>query len=235
MTLKEVMAQLQAFGSESIKKIMLKHGVKEPLFGVKVEHLKTIEKKIKKDYALANELFYTGNADAMYLAGLIADDEKMTKADLNKWVKLATSTNISEYTVPWVAAGSKHGFELALEWIDSKEEHIAASGWCTLSGLVASKPDEALDMKLLKTLLGRVEKSIHTAKGREQNTMNGFIISVGSYVKALTQDAISTANKIGTITVDINGTASKVPKATDYIKKISDKGNIGKKKKVLKC
>ena len=48
MTLKEVMAQLQAFGSESIKKIMLKHGVKEPLFGVKVEHLKTIEKKIKK-------------------------------------------------------------------------------------------------------------------------------------------------------------------------------------------
>ncbi|HSD15124.1 MAG TPA: DNA alkylation repair protein, partial [Flavobacterium sp.] len=72
MTTTEIMAQLESFGSENIKKILLKHGVKEPFFGVKIEHLKTIEKKIKKDYALALELYATNNADAMYLAGLIA-------------------------------------------------------------------------------------------------------------------------------------------------------------------
>jgi len=87
MTVKEIMTELEAMGSPNIKKILLKHGVKEPFFGVKVEQLKTIQKKIKKDYALANELFLTKNADAMYLAGLIADDEKMTKKDLQVWVK----------------------------------------------------------------------------------------------------------------------------------------------------
>ena len=85
------------------------------------------------DYQLAKDLYATGNADAMYLAGLIADDEKMTKADLQNWVERAVSNNISEYTVPWVATGSKNGFELALEWIESPQEYIAAAGWATLS------------------------------------------------------------------------------------------------------
>src|SRR5476649_1994810 len=114
MTVNEIMTDLQTMGSESIKKILLKHGVKEPFFGVKIEHLKPIQKKIKTDYQLAKDLYATGNADAMYLAVLIADDEKMTKADLQTWVEQAVSNNISEYTVPWVAAGSKCGYEMAM-------------------------------------------------------------------------------------------------------------------------
>lgn len=235
MTCKEIMAELKSFGSESIKKILLKHGVKEPFFGVKVEHLKTIQKKIKKDYQLANELYATGNADAMYLAGLIADDEKMTKKDLQAWVKAAVSNNISEYTVPWVAAGSRYGLELAMEWINSKEEHIAASGWATLSGLAALKPDSELDITTLKSLIARAEKNIHSAKNRERAMMNGFIISAGTYVTGLTKDALAAAKKIGQVTVDMNGTACKVPDAAEYINKAIGKGQHGKKKKILKC
>jgi len=235
MTVNEIMAELKSFGSESIKKILLKHGVKEPFFGVKVEHLKTIQKKIKMDYGLSLELYNTKNADAMYLAGLIADDEKMTKKDLHSWVKLAVSNNISEYTVPWVAAGSRYGYELALEWIDAREEHIAAAGWATLSGLVALKPDDELDIPALKSLLARIAKNIHTAKNRERSAMNGFMIAAGTYVAGLTKDAIATANKIGPITIDTNGTACKVPSAVEYINKAIDKKIAGKKKKNIKC
>lgn len=235
MTVKEIMTELESYGNPGIKKILLKHGVKEPFFGVKVEHLKIIQKKIKKDYTLALALYATKNADAMYLAGLIADDEKMTKEDLQSWIKIATSTNIIEYTVPWVTAGSPNGLELALEWIDSDEESVATAGWCTLSGLVALKPDSALDLPLLKKLLTRVENKIHTAKNRECHTMNGFVIAIGTYVEPLTEDAKAAATKIGIVTVDMNGTACKVPNAIDYIKKVADKGNVGKKKKMIKC
>jgi len=235
MTVKEIMAELKSFGNEGIKKILLKHGVKEPFFGVKVEQLKTIEKKIKKDYALSKELYLTKNADAMYLAGLIADDEKMTREDLEEWVKLAVSNNISEYTVPWVTAGGRYGFELATTWIDSHDEHIAAAGWATLSNLLALKPDPELKIPTLKKLLTRVEKNIHAAKNRERHTMNGFIIAAGTYVKELNKDAVATANQVGLVTVDMNGTACKVPDAAAYIKKAMDKGSLGKKKKTVKC
>lgn len=235
MNLQEIMDELQSKGSESIKKILLKHGVKEPFFGVKIEFLKPIQKKIKMDYQLAKDLYSTGNADAMYLAGLIADDEKMSRSDLQDWVEKAVSNNISEYTVPWVAASGKYGFELAMEWINSKEEHIVASGWATLSNTIALKPDEELDIPALKKLLEKITETIHAADNRVKYTMNGFIISAGAYVVALTGDAVAAAQKIGAVTVDMNGTSCKVPFAADDIRKIIDRGGIGKKKKTVKC
>jgi DNA alkylation repair enzyme len=235
MTVNQIMTELQSMGSDSIRKILLKHGVKEPLFGVKVEQLKTIEKKVKKDYQPAKDLYATGNADAMYLAGLIADDAHMTAADLQTWVRQAVSNNISEYTVPWVAAGSPHGYELALQWIDAPEEHIAAAGWNTLSNIVALRPDPMLDLPALKALLRRVVKTIDAAGNRVRYTMNNFVTAVGHYVTDLTPDAIAAAKKIGPVTVDMNGTACKVPDAAASIEKARDKGALGKKKKTVKC
>ena len=213
MNVQSVMAELKARGSENIKKIFLKHGIKEPFFGVKVEDLKVIQKKIKKDYQLSKDLYATGNADAMYLAGLIADETKITKRDLSDWVKQAVSTNISEYTVPWITAESNFGYELAIEWIDSKKEFIAAAGWATLASLVAIKPDDELDLESLKKLLTRVEKDIHKVDDRVRSRMNTFIIAVGSHVIALTDTAINTSKKIGAVKVNTDGTACKIPDA----------------------
>ena len=235
MTLEEVMTELKAKGSESIKKILLKHGIKEPFFGVKVEYLKVLQKKIKKDYPLSKELYATGNADAMYLAGLIADEDKMTKKDLSAWVKKAVSTNISDYTVPWIAAESHHGYELALEWIDTKEEFIAAAGWATLSNIMALTPDDKLDLPSLKSLLNRVHKTIHHADNRVRSTMNAFVISVGSYVAPLTDYAIGISEKIGEVNINVGDTACRVPNAKEYITKVRNKGTTGKKKKTVRC
>src|SRR5438270_5709728 len=102
-TAKQIVDELKPLGSESYKKVLLKHGAKEPFFGVKIEDLKKIQKRIKKDHALALDLYATGISDAMYLAGLIADDEKMTKKDLQRWAEEAHMPLLSEYTVPWVA------------------------------------------------------------------------------------------------------------------------------------
>jgi hypothetical protein len=235
MTVKEIMAELESLGSESIKKILAKHGVKEPFFGVKIEYLKPIKKRIKKDYQLAIDLYATGNADAMYLAGLIADDEQMTKNDLQNWVEQAISKNISEYTVPWVTSGSNYGYELATEWINSPDDHIAAAGWSTLGGIVSLKPDDELDVESLRALLNRVSQTIHHASNRVRYTMNGFVIAVGSFVTALHDEAIATANEIGQVDVDMNGTACKLPDAVGYINKVKDKGLLGRKKKTVKC
>jgi 3-methyladenine DNA glycosylase AlkD len=235
MTVNEVMADLQAAGSEKIKSILLKHGVKEPFFGVKVEDLKVIQKKTGKDYELAKGLYATGNADAMYLAGLITDDAKMNKADLQDWVKRAVSNNINEYTVPWVTAGSPHGYELAMQWINDDDEYVAAAGWATLNNILALKPDNELDLDQLKELLDRVERTIHTSQNRVRSVMNSFIIALGTYVTPLTDTAVAAAGRIGQVMVDKGDTACKVPSAAEYIQKAENRGVLGKKKKTVKC
>jgi 3-methyladenine DNA glycosylase AlkD len=235
MTADEILKQIKPLGKDSYKKVLLNHGTKEPLFGVKIEDLKKIQKKVKTDYQLALDLYDTGIYDAMYLAGLVADDEKMTKRDLQNWVTKATSTGISEYTVPWVASESPHGRELALEWIESKKESVASSGWATLSGLVAITDDDDLDLAELKQLLQRVQKTIHQQPNRVRAVMNGFVIAVGSYVPALTKTALEIGAKIGPVMVDVSGTACKTPYSPEYIQKVQKRGTIGKKKKTNKC
>jgi len=229
------MKELKSMGSESYKKLFVKHGAVEPFYGVKIEYLKKIVKRVKKNHQLALELYDTGNSDAMYLAGLIVDDAKMTKKDLQHWLKKAPWSMIYEYTVPWVAAESNYGYELALEWIDSNDEKIATSGWATLGGIVALRSNDELDIPKIKSLVQRVEKNIHKAPNRVRYVMNGFIIAVGSYIPELTSFAKDTSKRIGTVMVDMGDTACKVPSAADYIMKVEDRGKLGKKKKTVKC
>ena len=235
MTLNEIMTQLEQFGNESTKKVLIKHGARDPFYGVKIEDLKKLQKKIKKDYQLSLELFNTGNSDAMYLAGLIADPAKMTKSDLQNWVSKAYWYMISEFTVAWVASESPFGTELALEWIESENENIAAAGWSTLASIVALKSDEDIEKQLYKRLLEKVAKTIHTEKNRVRYTMNGFVISVGGYCTHLANEAKNTAAAIGTVKVDMGGTACKVPLATEYITKMHTRGTPGKKRKTAMC
>src|SRR5437879_679972 len=122
MTANEIVEQLKLLGLDSYKRVLLNHGVKEPVYGVKIEEMKKIQKRVKKDYRLALDLYDTGIYDAMYLAGLIADDLKMTKKDLQRWVEKATCDALCSYTVSWVTAESQHGWELAREWIASSKE-----------------------------------------------------------------------------------------------------------------
>ena len=235
MTVKEVMKYLESMGSEQTKKIYKKHGANCPLFGVKVGDMKTIVKKVKKDYALSKELYETGNGDARYLAGLIADETKMTKADLKKWAKTADWHMISEYTVPWVASETKHAESLADEWIKSKKEHIASSGWATWSCIVTMKDDADLDIKKLKSMIDHVTKNIHDQPNRVKYAMNGFVLAVGGGVSSLTDHAMKAAKKIGKVTVNMGETACKVPFVPDYLEKMKDKNRIGKKKKTCRC
>jgi 3-methyladenine DNA glycosylase AlkD len=235
MTAKEIVEELRTLGSESIKKVLRNHGVQEPFFGVKIGEMKKIQKRIKKDYQLALDLYDTGNYDAMYLAGLVADDAKMTKKDLNQWVKSANGGALASATVPWVAAGSQYGYEIALEWIESEKENVAAAGWATLSSLVAIKDDDDLDLAGLKRLLQRVQKTIHQQRDSVRYAMNGFLIALGTYVQGLSDLAVQAAAKVGQVSVDMGNTACEVPDALEHIQKAREKGAIGKKRKTVKC
>ena len=235
MNVSQVMTELKKKGSAQTVKTFSRHGAPENMFGVKVGDLKPIAKKIKGDQELACELYATGNSDAMYLAGLVADGSMMTKKELDTWAKNAPWYMIAEYTVPWVTVDSKHARELALKWMKSKKEGVASCGWATYAGILATREDDELDLKEIKGLLKQIEKEIEDAPNRVRYTMNGFVIAVGAYVLPLGKQAKATAKRLGKVEVDLHGTSCKVPLATETIEKIEKAGRAGKKRKTIKC
>ncbi len=235
MTVGEIMQQLEEWGNESTKRVLVKHGAKEPFFGVKVADLKKIQKKVKKDYQLALDLYRTGNSDAMYLAGLIADETKMTREDLQNWADQAYWYYINEYTVPWITSETPYAFEMALKWIEEDSERHEAAGWATIASFVSVRPNEEIDMELISRLLDRIEKEIHQAKNRVRHVMNGFVITVASYLSPLSAKAIAMSERIGKVYVEMGGTACKVPYGPEYIPKVIKRGTLDRKRKEARC
>jgi hypothetical protein len=236
MTAKEILEEMKPQGRESYKRVLINnHGVKEPCFGVAIGELKKFQKRIKQDYRLALDLYDTGNYDAMYLAGLIADDARMTKQDLQRWADKAYAGCLSGTTVPSVAAGGPHGRAMALKWIESPKPLVASAGWATWSSLVSVKPDAELDLPELKRLLQRVQKEIHPAPDAVRYHMNNFVIAVGCFVAPLTELALEVATRIGPVSADLGNNSCQIPFAPDYIRKVQQRGSIGKKRKSAKC
>lgn len=235
MTLEQTMAELAAKGSESTKRIFAKHGAKEPFFGVKVADLKIVQKKIRGDQALALQLYATGNGDAQYLAGLVADGRKMTTAQLQSWADRAAWSMVSGTIVPWVASEHPDGFALALKWIESPREGVAVSGWRTLGAIAAVVPDERLDLKTYSSLLDRVARTLAAAPEDVRYAMNLFVIMCGTYVVALGKRAIATAREMGKVEVDMGDTECRVPDAESYILKSRRGAPVAPKRKTVRC
>jgi len=235
MTSQEILKELEAYGNDQTKKTLMNHGAKEPLFGVKVADLKKVLKKTKKNHDLSLELYASGNSDAMYLAALMADESRMTRKLVNKWVGQAYWSYLNEFAVPWVASETDFGYDIGLEWIESEDEDIATAGWATLYWYTAVNEDEKLNLDGYKSLLDRIESRIHDEPNRVRHTMNAFVIAVGGYVAPLTERCLEVARNVGKVSVEMNGTACKVPFAPDYIQKVVDKGRVGKKRKSARC
>jgi 3-methyladenine DNA glycosylase AlkD len=235
MNVEEIMEKLAELGSEQTKKTYTNHGASGSMFGVKVGDLKKLVRYVKKDQELALALYDTGNSDAMYLAGLSVNPKLMAKETLQSWVKKANWYMLAEYTVAGVAAESPYALELAREWMESDEEMTTVAGWSTYSNYLSITPDEKLDLEEIRALLDRTEKTIHEEKNRVRYVMNGFVISVGAYVKVLHEEALRVAESIGKVHVNMGNTACKVPLAGSYIKKIEERNKIGVKRKTCIC
>ncbi len=235
MRLAEIMQALEAKGSATTKRTLMRHGATEPLFGVRIGDMKPLAKQLKGRQDLALELYDTGNSDAMYLAGLIADGAKMSRPQIEAWARKANWQMISGTTVPWVAAEHPEAFPLALEWIDSPKEDIAVSGWATLSNLVTTTPDEKLPLPQIQSLIKRVLATIHTSPNRVRYSMNNFIICCGTYVASLAEQALAVANEIGVVEVDMGQTECQVPDAASYILKSRRGLPVAPKRKTTRC
>lgn len=216
-TLAETMAALEKAGSAQTRKTYLRHGAKEPLFGVRFGTLQELYKRIKVDHELACALWATGNFDARNLAMKVADPARLSEADLDEWARGYGARMCSAY-VAALASEGPHGLSRAHAWLASADADQRAAGWA-LVGVLAMR-DEATPDAWFLAHLATIEKGIHAAPNDERGTMNQALISIGGRNAALRRAALAAAKRIGPVEVDHGDTACKTPVAAEYLDKM---------------
>lgn len=230
-----VMQELEALGKERTKKIYLSNGAHEPLFGVATGAMKPIARKIKINQPLAEQLYATGNYDAMYFAGVIADPKAMTKADFDRWMDSAYFYMLSDYVVAVTLSEADIAQEVADQWITSGEELRMSAGWSCYCWLLGNRPDHEFSETKLSNMLETVKKTIHDAPERTKYAINQFIYTVGTSYLPLHDKAVEIAKEVGPVEVQKDKAKSKFLNAFDHIQKAVSKGQLGFKRKHVRC
>ncbi|MBP3963168.1 DNA alkylation repair protein [Paenibacillus lignilyticus] len=235
MNLDSVMQELEAIGKERSKKMYMSNGAHEPLFGATTGEMKPIAKKIKINQPLAEQLYATGNYDAMYFAGVIADPNGMTAADYDRWMDSAYFFMLSDYVVAVTLAESDIAQEVADNWIASGEELRMSGGWSCYCWLLGNRKDSEFSESKLANMLDLVAATIHDAPERTKFAMNNFITTVAVSYIPLHDKAVEIAKAVGPVEVNKHKAKSKLISALDNIQKAIDRGQIGFKRKYVRC
>lgn len=235
MDAKTVMQELEALGKERTKKMYLSSGAREPVFGVATGAMKPIARKIKIDQGLAEELYQTGNYDAMYFAGIIADPKAMTQKDFDRWMDGAYFYMLSDYVVAVTLSESDIAQQVADKWIASGEELRMSAGWSCYCWLLGNRPDSEFSEQKISAMLDAVQKTIHESPERTKASMNNFLYTVGISYKPLSEKAVDVAKQVGKVELKRENKKPVFLYAYDSIQQGLDKGKLGFKRKYVRC
>ncbi|USK68552.1 DNA alkylation repair protein [Peribacillus asahii] len=235
MDFETVMQELEALGKERTKKTYISNGAHEPLFGVATGAMKPLAKKIKKNQTLAEQLYSTGNYDAMYFASIIADPMTMTEVDFERWMDAAYFYMLSDFVVAVTLAETNFAQVVADKWIASGEELRMSAGWSCYCWLLGNRPDSEFSASKIANMLDQVENKIHNSPDRTKSAMNNFIYTVGISYLPLHDKAVETAKSVGPVEIKRENKKSSILLASENIQKAIDKGQLGFKRKHVRC
>ena len=232
MTAGQIIAELEALGSEKTKKRYISNGAREPLFGVATGAMKPLFKQIKQNQPLADELYASGNYDAMYFAGMIADPNSMGAPDYDRWMETAYFYMLSDYVVAVTLSESDIAQAVADRWLDSTQELFRSAAWSCYQWLLGWRPDDFFDRDKISALLDRAaESALHETK-HVQDTINGFVAAVGVSYLPLHEQALAVAGRLND---PDQADSCAFPQALAAILKAKDKGRLGFKRKAVRC
>lgn len=235
MDFETVMRELEALGKERTKKMYISNGAHEPLFGVATGAMKPIAKKIKINQPLTEELYATGNYDAMYFAGIIADPKAMSESDFNRWMDAAYFYMVSDYVVAVTLSESDFAQDIADKWIASGEELRMSAGWSCYCWLLGNRLDNEFSKSKISIMLDIVKNTIHDSPERTKSSMNNFLYTVGLSYLPLHEKAVETAKEVGTVEVKREKKKSSFLNVSESIQKEIDRGKLGFKRKYVRC
>jgi len=110
--------------------------------GVYLKDLNALARKIKKDEALALQLFDTGVHEARILCSKIYPPKAVTKSLMNKWVKTFDNWESTDSFCMTCFAPSSWAKEMAFEWVQNEKEFIRRSGFVLMAAYGSSRKNE---------------------------------------------------------------------------------------------
>lgn len=162
--------------------------------GVSIPVLRRLAKELGKDHSLAQGLWNTGILDARILASMVEDPEKVTAAQMNRWVAGFTSWDVCDQVCMNLFWKTPFAWEKAAEWSRREEEFVKRAAFSLLACL-AWHDEGAADSRFLR-VLPLIRRAATDERNFVRKAVNWALRHIGKRNGALNRAAIAAAREI---------------------------------------
>jgi 3-methyladenine DNA glycosylase AlkD len=135
-TVEEVLEQLNSKAKTDQLEGMSRFGiVGDQRMGVSVPDMRKIAKGIGKDHQLALELWDTGIPEAMIVAGMVAEPEKLTETQMEDWVVDINSWDICDQVCMNLFEKTPLAEKKIYDWSEREEEFVKRTAFALIACL----------------------------------------------------------------------------------------------------
>jgi 3-methyladenine DNA glycosylase AlkD len=179
----KVRAKLSYFGVNIPKA----HGISAPV-------LHKLARHIGKNQALAEDLWSSGIHEARILATLIGESQKITAAQMERWVRDFDSWDVVDTACCYLYAAAKPAWDKIYEWSRRREEFEKRAAFSLAAYL--SYKDKTAEDERFERFLPVIEREAHDERNFVRKAVNWALRNIGKRNLRLNEAAISSAERI---------------------------------------
>lgn len=184
-------------------------------YGIGLTKIKGFAKKIKKDVALARELWAQPVYDMKIISVLIDDPKLLTRERVEEQIKETEFWMMSYAYVSNLLSAAPFKRELVLEWIDEKNDIKRRMGFAMLAGVI--KAENPVNTGFATAIIERIEKEINSEENFVKDAMNTCLLGLGQINRELNAKALGAAKRIGKVDVDYGENSCEAPDCVKHL------------------
>jgi 3-methyladenine DNA glycosylase AlkD len=195
MEYEEIINKLKSLENPKNVEGMARYGINpKNNLGVSIYILRPIAKKIGLNHDLALKLWNSGIHDARLLACFIDDPEKVTKKQMNSWVKDIDSWDVCDQVCTSLFDKTSYAWKKAYEWSEREEELVKRAAFSLIAGL-SVHDKKTCDEKFEEFMLVII-KHANDERNYVKKAVNWALRNIGKRNINLNKKAIKTAEEL---------------------------------------
>jgi len=186
---------LERRGTKKNRDGMARYGiVADKVFGVSMGTMQSLAKELGRDHKLSEALWKTGWYEARMLASLVGEPDRVTPAQMERWVKSFDNWAVCDTATFVLWDRTPHAWGKVREWSGRKEEFVKRAAFAMLASLTVhdkKAPDEPYlaGLKL-------VEREAVDDRNFVKKAVNWALRSIGKRSPALNKASIDVARRL---------------------------------------
>lgn len=187
--------ELKRLADPKVRAKLAYFGVDVPkAYGISAPVLHAFARHIGKDHELAEQLWSSGIHEARILATLIGEPEKVTSAQMERWVRDFDSWDVVDAACCYLYASAKPAWDKVHEWSSRRPEFEKRAAFSLVAYL--SYKDKKSEDARFERFLFVIEREAYDERSFVRKAVNWALRNIGKRNLRLNKRAIRSAERI---------------------------------------